>query len=720
MDTGDTSAAESGPAEALAELRRRLADGLAHRGLDQTQVARATGLSRGTVNRALSANAAPPSKSTVSALARALGMDPQPLLDLLTASAGGGGDRLSRSLGRPVAEWDPLDLEVRPAAVPHTTAGEAPGAPGMLPGYVCRPHDEALARLVADAAAGRSRMAVLVGSSSTGKTRACWEAVQPLAAAGWRLWQPVDPTRAEAALDELARVGPQTVVWLDEAQHYLGAGRGRGERVAAALTTLLTDPSRGPVLVLGTLWNEYAGAFTALPHPGQHDAHPNVRALLAHRRIRVPEKFDTVALGAAQALAEAGDRQLAAALERAEDGRLAQELAGGPELLHRYYTASPPARAILEAAMDARRLGVGLHLPLAFLEAAVEDYLTDSELDALDDNWLEQALAELGQPVHGKLAPLRRVRPRRAPRAPGTPAPAVERPGPVYRLADYLEQHGRHERSLLCPPASFWQAAADHLTYIPDELARLSRAALDRLRLGWAFHLLMQAVCGDGSDSAQEVVVLAHYRAAASGESAGEAVVQKAAGAGHRWALQALGVAADPGAEGGVVGISDAGGNSLIDLAERAMAAGDLLVAEDLALSVASTGDPQGARLLARLQEESGRLPDPSPRSQEPLSLADTEFLRRALLRAEEERHQDPETLAARALEMGNPQALLRLAELVYEGGDAATARDFIHRAADAGATAMLSYLLTKALYAQVTSWWPYGLDPDGTPSAPW
>ncbi|GAA2746759.1 hypothetical protein GCM10010440_39870 [Kitasatospora cinereorecta] len=38
-------------------------------------------------------------------------------------------------------------------------------------------------------------MLVLVGSSSTSKTRACWQAVQPLATAGWRLWHPYDPTR---------------------------------------------------------------------------------------------------------------------------------------------------------------------------------------------------------------------------------------------------------------------------------------------------------------------------------------------------------------------------------------------------------------------------------------------------------------------------------------------------------------------------------------------
>jgi hypothetical protein len=59
----------------------------------------------------------------------------------------------------------------------------------------------------------------------------------------------------DAALRELPRIGPRTVVWLNEAQFYLDvAGTGLGERVAAGLRELLRDPARAPVLVLATLW----------------------------------------------------------------------------------------------------------------------------------------------------------------------------------------------------------------------------------------------------------------------------------------------------------------------------------------------------------------------------------------------------------------------------------------------------------------------------------
>ena len=68
--------------------------------------------------------------------------------------------------------------------------------------------------------------------------------------------------------------------------------------------------------------------------------------------------------------------------------------------------------------MDARRLGHGLALPLALLEAATPAYLTDVQWDSLQDDWLEQALAYVTEPVRGARGPLTRIRPR-----PGDPDP---------------------------------------------------------------------------------------------------------------------------------------------------------------------------------------------------------------------------------------------------------------------------------------------------------
>ncbi|MFE2584575.1 hypothetical protein [Streptomyces sp. NPDC059378] len=103
-----------------------------------------------------------------------------------------------------------------------------------------REHDRGLAEVVAQAAVGASRIAVMVGGSSTGKTRACWEALHPLRARDepWRLWHPIDPTHPGAALAELANLPPNRVVWLNEAQFYLEPDP-LGEQVAAGLRTLL-------------------------------------------------------------------------------------------------------------------------------------------------------------------------------------------------------------------------------------------------------------------------------------------------------------------------------------------------------------------------------------------------------------------------------------------------------------------------------------------------
>jgi hypothetical protein len=233
---------------------------------------------------------------------------------------------------------DPFDLEVhRPVPADHP----APGLP-VLPAYVPREHDEHLAGLVRAAVGGRSGIAVLVGGSSTGKTRACWEALGLLREQDppWRLWHPIDPSRPEAALRELPLVGPRTVVWLDEAQLCLDVpARGLGERVAAGLRELLRDPARGPVLVLvlATLWPEFWNQLTARPQAGEEDPHAQTRELLAGRDIGVPAAFTAAQV---RQLTKADDSRLALAAGAAQDGQVTQFLAGAPELMARMSTTT--------------------------------------------------------------------------------------------------------------------------------------------------------------------------------------------------------------------------------------------------------------------------------------------------------------------------------------------------------------------------------------------
>ncbi|MFH9355235.1 hypothetical protein [Kitasatospora sp. NPDC017646] len=649
-----------------------------------------------------------------------------------------------RRLGKPIRQWDAHDLEVHPASAGRKGSGRLDGRQvGIMPGYVHRAHDQELDSAVRDVIEGRSRMVVLVGSSSTGKTRACWEAVQPLADQDWTLWHPFDPTRAEAALADLERVGPRTVVWLNEAQHYLGHLQA-GERIAAALHTLLTRPDRGPVLVLGTLWLEYANAYTALPRLGEPDPYSRTRELLTGHTLTVPDTFDRHALDTAQALAGDGDRLLADALTRARDtGRLAQDLAGAPELLRRYEQADPAARALLEAAMDARRLGVGLHLPQTFLTAAATDYLTDHDWDQLTDNWAQATYADLARPVHGKQAPLRRANARPARHQPGSPGtapahgPAAE---PAFRLADYLEQHGHRYRERLCPPASFWHAAHSHLTE-PGDLEVLAHAAADRRRFRIAYGLFRRAE-ELGSDVRLHLADV-HFEI---GDLRGaEQLYREAVADGQHAALDLLGNVQEElgdiaGAEQTYLAAVEAG----IEHADFALAffwegVGNLEGAERIFQAKLDGGHPYSAFHLARLRAASG---DPAgaeqiyrdtlghigPRAQVDLGIlrnaagdmeGAAQAFREAAAAGDEaaaiylsELNQSPRNLQTVEREFLNaagtdPSLLNELAALRTAAGDATGAAELYLNAANAGK------LLT-------TTPWRYGLEPDGTPSPPW
>ncbi|WP_328484904.1 hypothetical protein [Streptomyces zaomyceticus] len=686
---------------ALGELRRRLGEELAGRRLAKTQLAARAGLGRTTVQEAFSENGPIPSEQTVAALADALGLAREKLLGLrrrATRENPGTGGREEQvgedvpRLGRPIGAWDPHALEVHPAG-PAVTVTQGAGGSGVrvLSRYVRREHDRVLAEAVREAGAGRSRIVVLVGSSSTGKTRACWEAVQPLANQGWRLWHPFDPTRAQAALEDLHHVGPRTVVWLNEAQHYLG-DREYGERIAAALHHLLVTPEGGPILVLGTLWPEYAHQYKTLPSPGMTDPHSRVRELLSTSTLSVPEFFDASALAVATKLARDGDVLLADTLTRAAaDGRVAQDLAGAPALLDRLHDATPPARVLLEAAMDARRLGMDLHLPQAFLTDAAVDYLTDAEYDDVADGWTEQAYAELARPVHGKQSPLRLTTPRptRRPAPPAAPPLVSHQPaGPMVRLADFLEQHGRITRSHMCPPASFWHAVYTHITH-PNTLDEIAEAAENRHRLQWAHHLFRRAAVY-GSDRALRELTSTWEKA--GDQERVESLYRQAADLGNTDALYDLAwmrkEAGDrEGAEALYRQAADLGNtDALYDLAWMRKEAGDREGAEALRRRAADLGNTYAICSLALTHEKAGDQKGAEALYQKLSDISDTRILN-GLARTWEEAgdRESAELFCRKMAELGNTNALYDLARTRKKAGDLESAEVLYRQAVDFG-----------------------------------
>lgn len=438
---------------ALAELRKRLEDGLARADLTKTQLARRAELGRTTVQQAFQDQGPNPSQQTVVALARALRLPVGELLELWRTANKAGADepRAASGPGRPITTWGPHDLEVHRAIKVSPAVHEAGAqALAVLPHYVHREHDAELHDVMAAAMAGSSRMAVLVGSSSTGKTRACWEAVQPLAEAGWRLWHPITPAYPESLLEGLPAVQPRTVIWLNETQHYVGGAQ--GEEVAAALRELLRAPERAPVLVLGTMWEERWREAARVPPPEERDTHAQRRSLLEGVGIRVPDRFGASAMRTLRSHA-IGDARLAEALERAPQGQIAQYLGGGQALVERYTTASPVERALLEAAMDACRLGHGPRLPRTLLEQAVPHYMLEQERANVRPALVTRALEELCQPLRGGRGPFTRIRQAGAATGIGDEH---------FQLADYLEQHGRRSRARVAPAAGLWQILLLH------------------------------------------------------------------------------------------------------------------------------------------------------------------------------------------------------------------------------------------------------------------
>ncbi|MET7520477.1 hypothetical protein ABZS88_45575 [Streptomyces sp. NPDC005480] len=290
---------------------------------------------------------------------------------------------------RPIRSWTAKRLRVHPAIPGHPAITD--DTDFVLPDYVSRPHDDRLhARLAAALAENASLLMTVRGESCTGKTRAAVEALRAVPD-DFQLLFPMD---ADSLLAALAAdvLGSRTVLWLNDAQHYLDAPA--GEAVAAALLRRLD--ANGPFIALATLWPEYDKTLTADPAPGQDDPHQQARALLAQAcYVHLPSSFaehlDAVRQSARH------DASLTAALETG-GAEITQTLAAGPDLVAHYEHPDGPhgvySTALLSTAMDAHRLGITGPLPLAFLHDAAPGYLTGSERAAADpETWFTDALA---------------------------------------------------------------------------------------------------------------------------------------------------------------------------------------------------------------------------------------------------------------------------------------------------------------------------------------
>jgi uncharacterized protein YidB (DUF937 family) len=387
---------------------------------------------------------------------------------------------------RPAGQWTPAELGV------HPVSGSGP-----MPAYFRRPHDERL-RAALNPAIEDSRLVVIRGDALTGTSRSGYEAVTELLA-DWPL--EYLPTAAELAARLAAGIPARTVLWLGELRHYVDVDGGAA--ILSRLDGLLEEDG---YVVITTIWPGYWDSYAAAAAAGLGAADPAAVAgqLLARLDesyeyrpdaynpalggvVDVPDRFTPAELTAA---GETGDPALAAAAAAAgPDGQVTQHLAGARDLLARYNGpgADPGGQAIITAAMDASRLGYAGPLPPALLRDAAVGYLADPHRVSWADRWnTALAWATDGWALQ--------------------PVPPVAGNGTVgYRVAGYLDQHGRRTRADQLGPASLWDGLAAHVGGTSD-LGRLAQAARDRGLHRHAARLWTAAAAAGRTDAAAQLV----------------------------------------------------------------------------------------------------------------------------------------------------------------------------------------------------------------------
>ncbi|MBP2327093.1 tetratricopeptide (TPR) repeat protein [Kibdelosporangium banguiense] len=336
---------------------------------------------------------------------------------------------------------------------------EVEGSTSELPDYVSRDFDQRLHAALADGSE-RGGFVLLVGDASVGKTRALFEAVRVTLPEWWLVY----PADAGAIRDLAQAPVPRTVVWLDELLRYLGAP---DPLTAATVRTLLS----AGLVVVGTLWQDDYRIRIAQRDQSANDPYAPDRDVLRLAEVfDVPDEFTSAERARTEQLA-VSDRRLRAAIESTDAG-VTQVLAAGPELVRSWEMASDPyGKAVITAAVDARRLGVTVPLTESYLAAAVPGYITATQRAVASADWFERALAYATTPLRGAARALSPI--------------ADEAMGVVtgYVAADFLLQRARRTRRVVCPPSSTWRALCEHCCFGVEELKRLGQAA--ELRMRW-------------------------------------------------------------------------------------------------------------------------------------------------------------------------------------------------------------------------------------------
>ncbi|MBM9507836.1 tetratricopeptide repeat protein [Actinacidiphila acididurans] len=321
---------------------------------------------------------------------------------------------------RTVAETDPALLGIHPS-IPLPADAPQSLSPD-LPEYVERDVDANL-RNYLRARSAKGGFVLLVGPAAAGKTRTAWEAISSTLP-DWSLIRPYPG--GDMAWAQRRNLG-RSVIWLNEIQDFL---TGATPLEAATVRRLLADTTQ-PVILVGTIWPdryEQLRSTSSAPAPpppprpadsteaSQNGAGDSAAGALAERQVDAPNRNDKDVLEQARVFSlpaftepewerarelAGRDPRLAHAAANSRTGLgLTQILSAAPELLLRWEQADDPyGKALLSAAVTARRCGHPPTIPAPVLKALANHYLTGQQRADAPINWFENGLTWACRPV---------------------------------------------------------------------------------------------------------------------------------------------------------------------------------------------------------------------------------------------------------------------------------------------------------------------------------
>jgi tetratricopeptide (TPR) repeat protein len=348
-----------------------------------------------------------------------------------------------------ISSADPISLGVHRSELDHS---------GEMPQYVARTADTEIHHRVEESQR-RGGFLLLVGDSTAGKTRSAYEALRAVAPHK-RVWAPIDGHDLLRHLKDLAELGKDCFLWLDDLERYIGP--------EALTPTVLAVIRQLGIPVISTIRAEQYRRLT--PAEGGKSVIDDERA---HNALgsRVLQQLDTLVLPRLwddteiERARKAADRRVVNAVDHSTLFGVAEYLAAGPRLYQEWVLAggpdaNPRGAALVAAAVDCARAGVTGPVPISFLFDLHEIYLTRAGGDLLRPESWDEAVEWASRRRYGVTSLLLPIK-----------------AGSYYRVFDYLPDSLARSGAAPSIPAQTWNSVL--------AFARLS---------GLSFHVGMAAV----------------------------------------------------------------------------------------------------------------------------------------------------------------------------------------------------------------------------------